>query len=104
MLMRGSLALEELEALLLLLALEAFEPESMLEEKLLEGLLERLERLSPRLPFSSSREARARLLRGSWELTGWEAFSPLLLEGEAFLMRKRENSLIASHSQQAPTY
>jgi hypothetical protein len=65
MLVRGSLALEELEALLLLLALEAFEPESMLEEKLLEGLLERLERLSPRLPFSSSREARARLLRGS---------------------------------------
>jgi hypothetical protein len=65
MLMRGSLALEELEALLLLLALEAFEPESMLEEKLLEGLLERLERLSPCLPFSSSREARARLLRAS---------------------------------------
>ena len=31
--MRGSLALEELEALLLLLALEAFEPESSREEK-----------------------------------------------------------------------
>ena len=60
--MRGSLALEELEALLLLLALEAFEPQSMLEEELLEDLLERLERSSPRLPFSSSREARARLL------------------------------------------
>lgn len=63
--MRSSLALEALEALLLLLALEAFEPESMLEEELLEGLLERLERSSPRLPFSSSREARARLLRDS---------------------------------------
>lgn len=63
--MRSSLALEALEALLLLLALEAFEPESMLEEELLEGLLERLESSSPRLPFSSSREARARLLRGS---------------------------------------
>ena len=63
--MRGSLALEELEALLLLLALEAFEPQNMLEEELLEGLLERLERSSPRLPFSSSREARARLLGSS---------------------------------------
>lgn len=63
--MRSSLALEAREALLLLLALEAFEPESMLEEELLEDLLERLERSSPRLPFSSSREARARLLRGS---------------------------------------
>ncbi len=63
--MRSSFSLEALEALLLLLALEAFEPESMLEEELLEGLLERLERSSPRLPFSSSREARARLLRGS---------------------------------------
>lgn len=63
--MRSSLSLEALEALLLLLALEAFEPESMLEEELLEGLLERLERSSPRLPFSSSREARARLLRSS---------------------------------------
>lgn len=63
--MRSSLALEAREALLLLLALEAFEPESMLEEELLEGLLERLERSSPRLPFSSSREARARLLSSS---------------------------------------
>jgi hypothetical protein len=63
--MRSSFSLEALEALLLLLALEAFEPESMLEEELLESLLERLERSSPRLPFSSSREARARLLRGS---------------------------------------
>jgi len=54
-----------LELLLLLLALEAFEPESMLEEELLESLLERLERSSPCLPFSSSREARARLLQGS---------------------------------------
>jgi hypothetical protein len=54
-----------LERLLLLLALEAFEPESAREEELLESLLERIERLSPRLPFSSSREARARLLRGS---------------------------------------
>jgi hypothetical protein len=63
--MSSSLRLSSLEALLLLLALEAFEPQSMLEEELLEGLLERLERFSPRLPFSSSREARARLLRGS---------------------------------------
>jgi hypothetical protein len=64
MLMSSS-SFSSLELLLLLLALEAFEPESMLEEELLEGLLERLERSSPRLPFSSSLEARARLLRGS---------------------------------------
>jgi hypothetical protein len=64
MLMSSS-SFSSLELLLLLLALEAFEPESAREELLLESLLERLERLSPRLPFSSSREARARLLRGS---------------------------------------
>ena len=61
----SSSSFSSLELLLLLLALEAFEPESAREELLLESLLERLERLSPRLPFSSSREARARLLRGS---------------------------------------
>jgi len=63
--MSVSLRLSSLEALLLLLALEAFEPESLREEELLESLLERLERSSPRLPFSSSREARARLLSSS---------------------------------------
>jgi hypothetical protein len=62
--MRSAFSFEELELLLLLLALEAFEPESAREEELLSGLLERLERSSPRLPFSSSREARSRLLGG----------------------------------------
>jgi hypothetical protein len=62
--MSSSLRLSSLEALLLLLALEAFEPESAREEELLSDLLERLERSSPRLPFSSSREARSRLLGG----------------------------------------
>ena len=59
------LRLSELEALLLLLALESFSPESIREEELLSGLLEELERFSPRLPFSSSREARERLLSSS---------------------------------------
>jgi hypothetical protein len=63
--MSSSLRLSSLETLLLLLALEAFEPESAREEELLSDLLERLERSSPRLPFSSSREARSRLLGGS---------------------------------------
>lgn len=61
----SSSSFSSLELLLLLLALEAFEPESALEEELLESLLERLERSSPRAPFSSSREARARLLSSS---------------------------------------
>jgi hypothetical protein len=56
------LRLSELEALLLLLALESFSPESSREHELLSSLLEELEAFAPRLPFSSSREARERLL------------------------------------------
>ncbi len=57
-----SLSLSGKEPLLLLLSLEAFEPESESEEELLESLREKLEAFAPSLPFSSSQEARRRLL------------------------------------------
>lgn len=60
--MSRPLSLEDNQALVLLLSLEAFAPCSSKEEELLEELLEALERLAPFSPFRSSREARERLL------------------------------------------
>jgi hypothetical protein len=60
--MSRPLSLEDNQALLLLLSLQAFSPRSYKEQELLEELLEALERLSPFSPFRSSREARERLL------------------------------------------